>query len=85
MKGVLIGADLLKLENEIKFLEINTDVDLFATDVPYLELDGLFTYLVNNSYNKLVFIYKSMHVVNDVLTSFENKCTENSITFQKAS
>ena len=83
MKGVLIGADLLKLENEVKFLEINTDVDLFATDVPYLELDGLFTYLVNNSYNKLVFIYKSKHVVNDVLTSFENKCTENSITFQK--
>ena len=57
MKGVLIGADLLKLENEVKFLEINTDVDLFATDVPYLELDGLFTHLVNNSYNKLVFIF----------------------------
>jgi len=29
MKGVLIGADILKLENQYKLLEINTDADLF--------------------------------------------------------
>lgn len=83
MKGVFIGADLLKLENEVKLLEINTDVDLFGSDISYLELGGLFTYLVDNAYTKLVLIYKSIYVANEVLTSFETKCAENNITFQK--
>lgn len=83
MKGVLIGADLLKLENEVKLLEINTDVDLFGSDISYLELEGLFTYLVDNGYTKLVLIYKTIYVASEILTSFENKCAENNITFQK--
>jgi hypothetical protein len=83
MKGVLIGADLLKLENEVKLLEINTDVDLFGSDISYLELGGLFSYLVDNGYTKLVLIYKTIYVASEILTSFENKCAENNITFQK--
>jgi hypothetical protein len=83
MKGVFIGADLLKLENEVKLLEINTDVDLFGSDISYLDLSGLFTYLVDNAYTKLVLIYKTIYVADEVLASFESKCTENNITFQK--
>lgn len=83
MKSVFIGADLLRLENEVKLLEINTDVDLFASDLPYLELDGLFTYLTSNAYTKLVLIYKTIYVADEVLSSFETKCLENNITFQK--
>jgi hypothetical protein len=83
MKSVFIGADLLRLENEVKLLEINTDVDLFGSDLPYLELDGLFTYLTSNAYTKLVLIYKTVYVADEVLNSFESKCLENNITFQK--
>jgi hypothetical protein len=83
MKSVFIGADLLRLENEVKLLEINTDVDLFGSDLPYLELDGLFTYLTSNAYTKLVLIYKTVYVADEVLNSFESKCSENNITFQK--
>jgi hypothetical protein len=81
MKSVLIGADILKLEDGYKLLEINTDADLFLPDVPYLDLDPLFTYLTNNSFNKFVVIYKKKHIAPAVLNLIESKCTENSITF----
>ena len=54
MKGVLIGADFLQLENEVKLLEINTDVDILAMDIPFLNLNPLFNYLTANSFTKLV-------------------------------
>lgn len=83
MKGVLIGADLLKLENEIKFLEINTDVDLFTSDIPFMDLDPLFSYMSTNGYTKLVFIYKTVHVVDTVIAHFQSKCDSNNITLEK--
>ncbi len=80
MKSVLIGADILKLENEYKLLEINTDADLFLPDIPYLDLNPLFTYLEENSYTKLVIIYKKRHIAPDVIDLFQSKCNEKSIT-----
>jgi hypothetical protein len=81
MKSVLIGADILKLENEYKLLEINTDADLFLPDIPYLDLDPLFSYLTTNAYTRFVIIYKKKHIATAVLQLFESKCNENSITF----
>ncbi len=82
MKSVLIGADILKLENGYKLLEINTDADLFLPDIPYLDLEPLFTYLTDNSYVKFVIIYKKKHIAPDVLSLFQSKCIENSIEFE---
>lgn len=82
MKSVLIGADILKLENGYKLLEINTDADLFLPDIPYLDLGPLFTFLETNSYNKLVIIYKRKHISQDVINLFQEKCDEKSITLQ---
>jgi len=81
MKSVLIGADILKLENEYKLLEINTDADLFLPDIPYLDLDPFFSYLTTNAYTRFVIIYKKKHIAPAVLQLFESKCNENSITF----
>lgn len=81
MKGVLIGADILKLENEYKLLEINTDADLFWPDVPFIDLEPLFTYLVNNQYTKFVMIYKNSRIVDGIVNLFETKCNELSIVF----
>lgn len=82
MKSVLIGADILKLEDGYKLLEINTDADLFLPDIPYLDLNPLFTYLETNSYNKLVVIYKRKHISQDVINLIQEKCDEKSITLQ---
>jgi hypothetical protein len=83
MKSVLIGSDFLKLENEIKFLEINTDVDLFKTTSQFLELGNLITYIKNNSYVKLVLIYKIKHITNYVVSLFESICSNNDIILEK--
>jgi len=82
MKSVLIGADILKLEDGYKLLEINTDADLFLPDIPYLDLDPLFTYLEENSYTKLVIIHKKKHIAQDVINHFQLKCNAKSITLE---
>lgn len=83
MKSVLIGSDFLKLENEIKFLEINTDVDLFKKTSQFLQLGNLMTYMQDNSYTKLVLIYKTKHISKSVLNLFESTCLNNSIILEK--
>jgi hypothetical protein len=80
MKGVLIGADFLRLADGIKFLEINTDTDLFGSDVDFLELNSLFHYLSENSFTKLVLIYKKKHIMQPVISVFQNIADANSIT-----
>lgn len=81
MKSVLIGADILKLEDGYKLLEINTDADLFIPDIDYLDLDPLFTYLTQNNYIKLVVIYKKRHIAPDVLNLISNRCNSENIEF----
>ena len=83
MKSVLIGSDFLKLENEIKFLEINTDVDLFKKTSQFLELGNLITYMKDNSYIKLVLIYKTKHISKYVVDLFESTCSNNDIMLEK--
>lgn len=85
MRSVLIGADILKLENGYKLLEINTDADLFLPDVPYMDLDPLFTYLVDNEYTKFVMIYKKKHIADGIADLFEARCNELSIEFSTIS
>jgi hypothetical protein len=82
MKSVLIGADILKLEDGYKLLEINTDADLFLPDIPYLDLNPLFTYLEENSYTKLVIIHKKKHIAQDVINHFQLMCNAKSITLE---
>ena len=82
MKSVLIGADILKLEDGYKLLEINTDADLYLPDLPYLDLNPLFTYLEDNSYTKLVIIYKRKHISEDVIAYFQQMCDTKSITLE---
>lgn len=83
MKGVLIGSDFLKLSDSIKFLEINTDVDITDTMMSKLELDNLFNYLTTNAYTKLVLIYKTKHIYENVVNLFESIATTNGITLEK--
>jgi len=83
MKSVLIGADILKLEDGYKLLEINTDADLFLPDLPYLDLAPLFSYLEANSYTKLVIIYKRKHISEDVINYFQQMCDTKSVTLEK--
>jgi hypothetical protein len=82
MKGVLIGSDFIKLADGIKFLEINTDVDITIKNSEFLELNNLFNYLTTNGYTKLVLIYKRKHIANVVVNLFETAATTNSITLE---
>jgi hypothetical protein len=79
MKGVLIGSDFLKLSDGIKFLEINTDIDITTTMMGMLELDNLINYLKTNEYTKLVLIYKNKHISANVVTLLNSTLNTNGI------
>ena len=79
MKGVLIGSDFLKLVDGIKFLEINTDVDITATMLEMLQLNNLIEYLTANGYNKLILIYKNKHIAPEVVELFSSTLVANGI------
>lgn len=83
MKSVLIGADILKLGDGYKLLEINTDADFNLPDLEYADFQPFFDYLTQNSFEKFVIIYKKKHIAKEVLNLFESKCVENSIEFDK--
>jgi len=83
MKSVLIGSDFLVTDSGVKLLEINTDVDLFSVDMMFLDLTNLMTFLNGNGFSKLVLIYKKKHISIDVINKFQQKCDENSITFEE--
>jgi hypothetical protein len=82
MKGVLIGSDFLKLADGIKFLEINTDVDITTTMVGRLELDSLINYLTTNGYTKLVLIYKTKHISDVVVSLLSSTLNTNNILME---
>ena len=82
MKAVLIGSDFLKLGDNIKFLETNTDVDLHESASHLLELDNLMTYLTTNMYTKLVIVYKKKHIAQSVIDQFQSACDSNNIELE---
>ena len=82
MKAVLIGSDFLKLGDNIKFLETNTDVDLHESASHLLELENLMTYLTTNMYTKLIIAYKKKHIVQSVIDLFQSTCDSNNIELE---
>ena len=57
MKSVLIGADILKLQDGYKLLEINTNISLVSPFTTYFDFDGLMLFCNLNSLSEIIFIY----------------------------
>jgi len=56
MRGTLIGSDYLKQGNEVKFLELNTNISIHR-DVDWLDLNPLMTVLTSSGVTDFHFIY----------------------------
>lgn len=56
MRGTLIGSDYLKQGNEVKFLELNTNVSIHK-DVDWLDLNPLMAVLTSSGVTDFHFIY----------------------------
>lgn len=87
MKGVLIGTDYLEQGDDVKILEINTNISIFNDGVDMLDFQALFSTLVLNNITELHYIFTEE--VSAVPMGFGNKfidklyelSSENNITF----
>jgi intein/homing endonuclease len=60
MKSILISSDFVYDSNgEIRLLEINTNSGINKAQFPFFDFSNLKTYLLNNNYTKLVFVYNN--------------------------
>ena len=57
MKGTLIGSDYLKQENEVKFLEINTNIAVNQTAANWLDTGSLMALLTSSNITEFHFIH----------------------------
>lgn len=60
MKSILISADFVYDSNgDIRLLEINTNSGINKAQFPFFDFSNLKTFLLNNGYTKLVFVYNN--------------------------
>jgi len=82
MKAVLLGLDFLDLNNDIKFLEMNTDVYIPHVAFDSFDFDALETFLTTNSFTKFRVIYKNEYTATEFIGKLESICNTNNITFE---
>jgi hypothetical protein len=60
MKSILISSDFIHdNDGNIRLLEINTNSGIGITQFPFFDFTDLKTFLLDNNYNKLVFVYNN--------------------------
>jgi len=60
MKSILISADFVHDSNgDLRLLEINTNTGIIPSQLPYFDFSNLKTFLLGNSFTKLVFVYNN--------------------------
>lgn len=82
MKALLLGVDFLDLDNEIKFLEMNTDAYIPHAAFDSFDFNALETYLVDNQFSKFRIIYKFEYAATEFIAKLQNICDLNNIIFE---
>jgi hypothetical protein len=83
MKSVLIGVDYIKNTDDIKLLELNTDIQISNLKASYFDHDVLMAYLTSNSLTKLHIIYKSIYTSPLFISALKEKCLTYNITYSE--
>jgi len=87
MKATIIGSDFLQIDNQVKFLEINTNTGILNGGADLLDYDSLFNLLTVNNITEFHFIWTTgtAYSPNDEPYRFKEilneKCVTNNITF----
>jgi len=87
MKGVIIGADLLEYNGDVKFLEINTNTTIYNQGADMLDYDNLFSVLNANGITEFHYIWTEIDAYTPLYEAYrfkdilQEKCSENNITF----
>lgn len=81
MNSVLIGVDFSVTDNDVKFLEMNTDVGISQPMLNYFDFTSLFNYINSNGFTKLHLVYKEIHITYEFIDLIKSHCVNNGIEY----
>lgn len=83
MNSVLIGVDFSIIEDDVKFLEMNTDTGISDKMVDHFDFTSLFNYITSSNFTKLHLIYKDLYTSKKFIDQIKLFCINNNITYSE--
>ena len=83
MNSVLIATDFSAVNDDVKFLEMNTDMGISDPMIDYFDFTSLFNYITSNNFTKLHLVYKELYTSNKFIEKIKLNCLNNNITYSE--
>jgi hypothetical protein len=83
MNSVLIATDFSAVNDDVKFLEMNTDMGISDPMVDYFDFASLFNYITSNNFTKLHLVYKELYTSNTFIEKIKLNCSNNNIVYNE--
>jgi hypothetical protein len=81
MNSVLIGVDFAVTNDDVKLLELNTEVGISSPMISEFDFNSLFSYITTNNISTLHLIYKEVHIAYQFIDVIKSQCLLNNITY----
>jgi hypothetical protein len=83
MNSVLIATDFSAVNDDVKFLEMNTDMGISDPMVDSFDFASLFNYITSNNFTKLHLVYKELYTSNTFIEKIKLNCLNNNIEYSE--
>lgn len=81
MNSVLIGVDFAITNDDVKLLELNTDVGISSPMISQFDFVSLFNYINTNNISTLHLIYKEVHTAYQFIDEVKSQCLVNNVNY----
>lgn len=81
MNSVLIGVDFAVTNDDVKLLELNTDVGISLPMISQFDFVSLFNYINTNNISTLHLIYKEIYTVYQFIDEVKSQCLVNNVNY----
>lgn len=81
MNSVLIGVDFAVTDDDVKLLELNTEVGISSPMISEFDFVSLFNYITTNNITTLHLIYKEVYVSYQFIDVIKSQCLLNDISY----
>ena len=81
MNSVLIGVDFAVTNDDVKLLELNTEVGISSPMISEFDFVSLFNYIKTNNISTLHLIYKEVYIAYQFIDAIKSQCLINDINY----
>jgi hypothetical protein len=81
MNSVLIGVDFAVTNDDVKLLELNTEVGISSPMISQFDFVSLFNYINTNNISTLHLIYKEVYIAYQFIDAIKSQCLANNVNY----